>query len=292
MKTIAGALQSHIAGDSTSLSTCWKLTRADGQIFGFTDHDVDLVIAGTTYLSAIGYSQSAMRSSSDLAVDNADVQALIDSSVITHEDILSGAWDHAQVEIFKVNWMSPGDGTIPLKTGTIGEVELHGEVYRAELRGLSQALQQTLGELYSASCRANLGDARCKISLVDYTATGTVSSSSGASIVTDLGSSTVRLTPATTGAPPDAYFTGGLLTWTSGANSGRQIETIGYVASSQTLTLALTPTFGVNAGDTFSVRAGCAKTLATCRDRFGNVLNRRAEDYVPGLDRVLRSGGS
>ena len=34
--------------------------------------------------------------------------------------------------------------------------------------------------------------------------------------------------------------------------------------------------------------AGCDKSLATCRDRFDNLVNFRGEPYVPGLDKMVQ----
>jgi hypothetical protein len=43
-------------------------------------------------------------------------------------------------------------------------------------------------------------------------------------------------------------------------------------------------------GDTYSMHAGCDYSLETCRDRFNNILNMRAEPYVPGVDRLVQIG--
>lgn len=42
MKTIPTALQAHYASGGTTLATLWKITRADGIVFGFTDHDAPI----------------------------------------------------------------------------------------------------------------------------------------------------------------------------------------------------------------------------------------------------------
>ena len=44
----------------------------------------------------------------------------------------------------------------------------------------------------------------------------------------------------------------------------------------------------VQVGDTFSIVAGCDHSLATCRDRFDNVLNFRGEPHAPVSDDVIR----
>jgi hypothetical protein len=69
MKTISTALAQHLAGEVTTLATCWKITRRDGVVQGFTDHVRDLEVDGVTYRAASGYTRTAIRSTADLSVD-------------------------------------------------------------------------------------------------------------------------------------------------------------------------------------------------------------------------------
>lgn len=41
-------------------------------------------------------------------------------------------------------------------------------------------------------------------------------------------------------------------------------------------------------GDTFIVRAGCDKRIATCGAKFANVASFRGFPHIPGQDAVLR----
>ena len=38
MKSISAALAQLLAGDVTTLATCWKIAQRDGVVLGFTDH--------------------------------------------------------------------------------------------------------------------------------------------------------------------------------------------------------------------------------------------------------------
>lgn len=162
MKTVTPALQSHIEEDVTSLATCWVVVRMDGAVFRFTDHDQDILFSGDVYTSSAGYDRSAIANDASLAVDNLDILGIIDNEEITTADLRNGLFDYARVEVFMVNWNNPDDGMLRLRAGRLGEVVLsHAGTFSAELRGLTQNLSQTIGELYSATCRADLGDARC-----------------------------------------------------------------------------------------------------------------------------------
>jgi uncharacterized phage protein (TIGR02218 family) len=62
-----------------------------------------------------------------------------------------------------VNWADVASGVLQFR-GTLGEIE-RGAGFRAELRGLSEALNQPQGRVFQAACTAVLGDARCRVDL-------------------------------------------------------------------------------------------------------------------------------
>ena len=55
MKTASPALLAHMAQGTTTIAWCWKVTRTDGEVFGFTSVDRDLTIDGVTYAAATGF---------------------------------------------------------------------------------------------------------------------------------------------------------------------------------------------------------------------------------------------
>jgi hypothetical protein len=61
VKTISSALAQHLAGEVTTLATCWQITRRDGIVLGFTDHVRDFEVDGITYKAASGYTRTAIR---------------------------------------------------------------------------------------------------------------------------------------------------------------------------------------------------------------------------------------
>lgn len=274
MKTSGSPLATHIGGETTTLATCWKVTRKDGAVFGFTDFDKDLTIESLVYQARSGYTRSAIHAVANLAVDNLDIESALDSETLNAADLRAGIWDGASVEIFIVNWGNLANGKIILKRGTVGEVELKDTVFRAELRGLTQALSQQIVELYTPDCRAELGDARCKVNLAALTVTGAVTEISDRRGFTD-----------TSRAEADGYWIGGLVTWTSGANMGRKMEVKAFASGAFTLFLPMPSEISV--GDTYSLIPGCDKKFATCKAKYGNVKNFRGEPNVPGNDQVL-----
>jgi uncharacterized phage protein (TIGR02218 family) len=284
MKTISEELAAHIAGEVTTLATCWKLTRKDTSVLGFTNHDKDIVIDSVLYKASTGFTPSTIENTGTLSVDNLDVEGMLSAGSLTESDILAGLYDFADIEIFQVNYTDLTQGRLILKKGWLGEVSLHKQQFIAEVRGMTQKLSQTIGELYSPSCRAALGDNRCKVSMAAHTVTGIVTASSSGQHITDADRDETS-----------GIFTSGVITFTSGANSGISMEVKEYILTSGVggqIILVLPLPYPVAEGDNYSLTKGCDKTVATCRQRFNNILNFRGEPHVPGLDRMLETAGT
>ena len=49
------ALASHLAGTTTTTCYCWRLTRRDGAVFGFSDHDAMLEFDGVAFSPQTGF---------------------------------------------------------------------------------------------------------------------------------------------------------------------------------------------------------------------------------------------
>lgn len=282
MKSVSPPLATHIAGEVTTLATLWRVLRRDGAVFTFTDHDCDIVYGGETYACALGYQRAAISAGAELAVDETELLGLLDSGAIDPWELRAGLWDHAEVRIFAVNWASLGDGELKLRRGRLGEVIAQDDgSFRAELRGLAQPLQQTVGAIYQAECRADLGDARCTIDLA-YGAGWTQQAAVEA--VTD--SVTLVMSAALAGFV-DSYFEGGVAIWATGANAGVAREVLAWSQGGRVLSLFAPPPFVPAAGDVLRLQPGCDKRKATCQSVFGNYLNFRGEPFIPGALAVL-----
>lgn len=172
MKLASAALNTHLQLEVTSLATCWRITRQDGIRFHFTEHDVDLIVNldGTglqTYSASSSYNRSAIKGTEQLSVDTLDITGVLDNDDIKESELRLGLFDFASVEIFLVNHDDLTQGVIKLRKGRLGEITVTPNgFFLAELRGLLQAYQQKIGELYSPECRADLGDERCKIPIL------------------------------------------------------------------------------------------------------------------------------
>ncbi len=167
MKTISPGLAAHLAQNGTTLTTCWRIVRPDGQVFCYTEFDEDLVVDGLTYVAASGYQRSALSNELGTGVNSADVLGAFDDDSISERDVRAGKFNGAEAYISLVNWADPSQGHLMEFRGPFGEAVLGRQgVFTIELRSMMQRLQQQIMEFYGDTCRADLGDSRCKIPLL------------------------------------------------------------------------------------------------------------------------------
>ena len=279
MQQLSEALTAHLAQEATTLATCWSIARKDGETLYFTEHDQNIVVDGHSYIASAGMSPSAVTSQAGMMVDNLEFEGVLSADAISETDILAGRYDHAEINIFMVNYADPTMGKIDLKTGWLGEVTLRGGQFIAEMRGLTSRLQQVIGEVYTNHCRAKLGDARCGKNLAAFTVSGTVTAVEQTYAFSDSGR-----------AEANSYLSYGVVTFTSGANAGLSMEVKDFGTGRFALFLPMPNAIAV--GDSYTAIAGCDKSLGSCIGKFSNALNFRGEPFVPGTDKILETSAT
>ena len=132
MKPLSPALAAHLATGATTLAWCWRLTRRDGVVQGFTDHDRALTFDGTTFEAAAGFTASEIKDQIGLSVDNLEVSGALTSDHLDEADLSAGLYDDARVEIFRVNWADSAQRVL-MRSGSLGEVRRSGSAFAAEV---------------------------------------------------------------------------------------------------------------------------------------------------------------
>jgi uncharacterized phage protein (TIGR02218 family) len=276
MKKLPDGMQAHLDGGATTLCWCWRLTRGDGVVQGFTDHDRDLSFDGVTYEAVSGFTASQIESGLGLAVDNLTLSGALSSAALNEADLAAGLYDNAAVRIWRVNWAQP-DQRVLMRSGTLGEVTRSGGAFQAEIRGLAQALNQPVGRAFGHLCDADLGDGRCGLAV----------SASNGTVVTAYDARRFRVSGLADFA--GGWFDGGKLAFSDGANAGRSMEVKRHAVSGGIVTIELWQAMSapVAAGDGFSVTPGCDKQFATCKSKFSNAVNFRGFPFMPGNDAAM-----
>jgi uncharacterized phage protein (TIGR02218 family) len=280
MRQLSPALQSLISGSSvTTLAKCYRVTRPDAVVMGWTDHDLDLTFAGITFTAAPGIDPSQLTWNSDGSVDNLDIQGAFIVGQVQERDVYAGKYDLAAVDIFEVDYTNLPATLAPstviwLRSGYIGEIKTTPFGFWAEVRGTAQKLTQVVGDLTSSSCRYNFCDANCTLTASSFQESGTVASVIGNRVISCAG-----LTQ-----PVNAYQFG-TVTWLTGANAG----TVQEIGSSDVGLVRLfeRAPYTIAVGDSVRAFQGCPKTVVACGDRFSNAVNFGGEPHVPGYDYLL-----
>ncbi len=279
MKTLPDGMQAHLAGGATTLCWCWRLSRSDGIVLGFTDHDRALTFDGTTFEASDGFQASELGHSVGLNVDDLDVSGAITSDRLEEGDLLAGVYDDAAIEIFRVNWQDVSQRVL-MRKGSLGEVRRADGAFTAEIRGLAHYLQQPRGRLFQYACDAVLGDARCGVDLThaQYRGVGTIAT------VTNSRTFVIAGLPVYA----SGWFSRGLMVFGSGGNAGHSYEIRRHATSGAGPVVELwrVPAREVVGGESVTLTAGCDKVLASCRDKFANVVNFRGFPHMPGMDLV------
>lgn len=290
MKTIPIALQSSYESGSTNLAIGLFLIRRDGNLFAFTSHDKPITLdvsawANDSNATAVefdsrqGLNASNFVTSAGLDVGNAELTTLDDGSLFDRDDIFNGLWQNAKFWIFRYDYTSAEDtGDVEvLMRGTTGETTVNQNTIVVELRDLAQKLQQPIGIVTQATCRARLGDSACKVDLAPWTHNLTVTSVSSKRTFTCAGSAFAA-----------EYFDEGIVTWNTGENAGVEVKVSSF--ASDVFTLVVPMWKDIQVGDTLTAVAGCQKRhIDDCKNKFNNILNFQGEPHVPVVDKLTAS---
>ena len=280
MREISSDLSSHLAGQTTTICRCWKISRRDGLVLGFTEHDSEIIFAGTLFQPMSGMDASVAENTIGLNANGVEVLGALTSQKLSSEDIRADKYDGARVDVYLVNWVTPQEYLLE-NVYHVAEITEEDGLFKAEMRSLESELDQTAGEHFIAQCQANLGDQRCGVNLNSsiYKGSGTV-----------ISYDSVRLIEVTgLNGFADGWFDGGLLSWTSGNNSGTSIEipTSTVLGAITRLQIWKMLPQEIAVGDGFGIEAGCDKKFSTCKLKFSNALNFRGFPHLPGSDFAL-----
>lgn len=279
MRTCSVQLEARLQVEAPTLARLWRVTRKDGSIMRFTDAVKPITIevlpdvAPHVYRSDISFTASAIFMSRSAANQQSVTMTFIMSDDGFNEsELRRRLYDGAVAEIMIVDYEHLDFGVIHVYKGLFGQVRLSdlpiGEVEVVPAQGTINGIGLGL-ENYSQTCRASLGDARCKIDIESLKVAFTVGSAIGGSVV------------ASALTQDNKHWDLGFVRWTSGRNIGTTSKVQSNNKASTSLFLAAPPFFAIEVGDQGEVLPGCDKLRFTCLNKFNNVVNIRAEPDVP-----------
>ncbi len=201
-------------------------------------------------------------------VTNLDVQQ---NNIPLAQFALQGGFDGANLTVnrfYAASWTEAPTGSLFMFTGRVSDVNVSGTEIKMEIKSPLELLNIKMPRnLYQAGCIHALYDVNCGANAAGFTSNATVGAGSTRSVInTDLGQAS-------------GYFNLGVVTFSSGENSGESRTIKSF--DSGIVTTSYPFQFAPAEGDEAQVRPGCDKLQATCNAKFDNLANFRAFPYIP-----------
>lgn len=286
VKTLPAGMQTDLDAGATMHCLCWKLTRIDTTVMGFTDHDNDVVFDSVTFAAATGLNASAISNTTNLNVDDMDTIGALTAASITEADIQKKLYDDAFIQVYRVDFTNVTK-RVEIFTGFLGNVQRGTIDFKAEVRSLSTVLNQGQGQVYQKTCNVDLFSAKCGV----LTSDDPDFEKGGVAVAAVHSRRLFTVTAAAITGQPTDWFTGGKLTWTSGTNSGFISEvksSLLQVGGSEAwIDLWEAMPNDIDVADEFTITTGCNKSIEICKSKFDNVVNFRGFPRIPGTDAVI-----
>jgi len=254
---------------------------ANGSVLRYASGDKDISFGGNTWLgTALRIERSPYRLKVGVEVDDLQVDCYPTTTDLVGSNpflqfALNGGLDGCYVQVDRAvgpSPLQPITGLVPkLFYGRVADVSGGRSKLTLTVKSDLDLLNiQMPRVLFQPQCSHSLYDAGCTLSRAAFTVSGAVVGSGGT--VSQFNTS---LTQA------DGYFNLGVITFTSGANSGLKRYVRTYLNASGQVALVQPLGAPPANGDTFTIYPGCDKTPTTCLGKFNNVANYRGFPYVP-----------
>jgi uncharacterized phage protein (TIGR02218 family) len=259
-------------------ASLWEISRLDGQIFRFTDHDVPIVYEGDTYVpDGSGLVASAREHNEGIDAQNLDIRGAVTSDSITHQDLFAGLFRGARVVETVVDWRFPWAGKFLTASFILNNTTFDGKKWTADLLSLPMLLNANVGHNYLRTCRwREFGDFSCG---VDVDAISLF----GQAVTSVLSEDRVFETDV---VGLDDQYNFGFIVWTVGNNAGVSSEIKLFEASAGTVSLQLETPYTIQVGDEFTIRPGCDRTKESCIT-YNNLKRFGGYPEIPGNDKLF-----
>jgi uncharacterized phage protein (TIGR02218 family) len=272
---IPSGLATLLAQPATCLCRLLTITLASGgQTFYFTDANSTISFGGNNYLPDPGVLVSAVSITDNSADNSASLDIAASENFLSIFDIRNGRLDGARFTMSITDWRNPDSyGAVLLFSGAIKDVRFNdkGRVQCDVDSKLPTGAPAVITKIYSQTCRATLGDVKCKVNLGPLNVGITV---------TALSNNGYSFASASLETQPTNRFAFGRIVWATGANAGLADTIAGNNFGTGVATTTLKPRNPIAVGDTGTMSPGCDKQLGTCATKFSNNANFRGEPYA------------
>lgn len=200
----------HLQQGTTYLCELWKIEARDGTVAAYCNHTRDLTFNGVTYKASPAEPTRAVRKIG-LDADSSEIAGVFDS-VLTEEDVWAGRWRDAEIRREKVCYKDLTLGSVDISRGFAGKFSIQNGTYVLECLSLSSRLDQPFGAQTSPVDRTRRAD-ETGVDMTPHTHATAVSSATSR-----------RVFRVSYVQPSPNYFRYGTALFSSGANSGQEME--------------------------------------------------------------------
>lgn len=288
-------MKAHVADWKTRVY-CVRLEALDGTVLRFAAHPTDLTMSNATvYLTGSGYEFSGLSSTASFSASSVDFAGFVSSAIgqLPRDQVASGRWDNARAKVFATSWYIPIEDEEECAAYTFGKAELVDDRYKIEFMGLIDALSQSVGYSYSATCQNIFLDrmlgASDKVAYTRSGCTGSRTAPDGPDYDTLLVTGTITSVTDqfyiadSARTEVDDYFGNGAIRFLTGANAGlRPLEVKAYTQTGGVIFTQEAWFYLPEVGDQYEMTPGCRKRLTEdCVGKWGNALNMRGHPHIP-----------
>ncbi len=271
---VTGEFLTHLQSGVTTVCRAWAIVRTDGQVFGFTDHDLGLGFDGITFRADTGLSAMSLQQSTGLSVDNTEALGALSDAAVTEADIERagltgprcvragqlGGYCAAPVDVLWHDW----------------RVASRGRGVSGRAARLTEALNRPLGRVYQKPCTAVLGDRDCGF---DAATPGYF-----VELAVEQVEERSRFVFEYVNGFEPGWFERGVLLGLNGACEGLKgiVKRDVFEQGRRVIELWHPMRAEILRGARIRLVAGCDKRMQTCRLKFNNFVNYQGFPDVPG----------
>lgn len=287
MKQASNDLIEFLASEGSSkmrIADLYTFTLTNGIVLRYTSADFDIIHDGNVYsYKNAGIARSEISWQTGLSVDDVTIEmnpGINDKvgSITLVEAFRNGTFDGAEIQL-DMAFYSEGWEKEPLILGKlfVGNVdveEVSGSYVKLNIKSLTELLNTSFpSDVYQTACHYSLYGAGCKVARENFSE----------NLLVQKGSTKKQIICSPTKA--DGYYQNGIVLFTNGANVNIKKSVKLYAGGVITLSTPLQ--YPPQVGNTFTIFAGCDKTMATCKNKFSNLDNFSGTPFIPSADSSL-----
>jgi len=305
MLTASAATKAILAAGMYLKAEFYKITLIGGTILYFTSWDVPLTVGGNLYKTGLTIHRGPISRKAGLEVQTLELtiapQDDNPGGVVTVggfpflQAVNAGVFDAALILFSKGFFNMPvppatidtTPGLVPCFQGEVNDATAGRFTASIKIESDSAQLNVAMPKnVIQTGCVHSLFDAGCALVKAAFTTSGAASGTPG---VLQFNTNLTQV---------NGYFDLGVVTWTSGPNSGLSFPVKSHLNASGQVTLAKPMPNAPAAGNTFTIVPACLKTKAACSNAsaavsapFNNLVHFRGMPFVP-VPETLYDGGT